>query len=66
MERIQSEISSKPVSVIFDVTSRMGEALAIVLRYVTDDFELRQCLVKAQMLSKSMTGKEIARVDFGS
>lgn len=61
MERIRADIASRPVSVTFDGTTRFGEALAIVLRYVTDDFKVQQKLVKAQMLAKSMTGQEIAR-----
>lgn len=61
MKRIRSEISSRPVSVVFDGTTRFGEALAIVVQYVTDDFQIKQKLAKAQMLSKSMTGEQIAR-----
>lgn len=36
-ERIKSEISASNVAVIFDGTTRLGEALAIVLRHVTAD-----------------------------
>lgn len=57
---ILKEIKGKYLSVIFDGTSRVGEALAIVLRYV-DDWEIKQRLVRVQMLSKSLTGEEIAR-----
>ena len=42
-------------------TSRLGEALAILLHFVGDDYSLQQCLVRVQMLSKSLTGEEIAR-----
>ena len=40
---IREEIKDKFVSVIFDGTSRLGEVLAIVLRYV-EDYELSNVL----------------------
>lgn len=43
--RIKSEISASNVAVIFDGTTRFGEALAIVLRYVTADWKIKQALV---------------------
>lgn len=52
--RIKNEIANTAVSVIFDGTTRLGEALAIVLRYV------HQRLVRLQLLAKSLNGKEIA------
>lgn len=42
-------------------TLRLGEALAIILRFVSDDWVLQQHLVRVQMLSKSLTVKELAR-----
>ena len=44
-ERIKSEISASNVAVIFDGTTRVGEALAIVLRHVTADRKIKQALV---------------------
>ena len=49
------------MSVIFDGTTRLGEALAIVVRFVSDEWSLEQRLVKLQLLTKSMSGEEIAR-----
>lgn len=48
------------VSVIFDGTSRLGEALAVVVRFVSNELTIEQRLVKLQMLAKSMKGEEIA------
>ena len=59
--RIQSEVSEQDVSVIFNGTSRLGEALAIVLRFVTCEWSIEQRLIKVQLLSKSLKGEEIAR-----
>lgn len=57
---IREEIKGKFVSVIFDGTSRLGEVLAVVLRYV-EDYEIKQRLVRLETLTKSMTGEEVAR-----
>ena len=46
---------------IFDATTRLGEAIAVVLRFVDGQWQLQQCLVRLMLLSKSMTGEEIAR-----
>ena len=57
--RIKNEIAGKAVSVIYDGTTRLGEALAIVLRYVGNDWTIQQRLVGLNLLAKSLTGKEI-------
>ena len=59
--KIQGELSGQDVSVIFDGTSRLDEALAIVLRFVTTEWTIEQRLIKVQLLSKSLKGEEIAR-----
>lgn len=59
--RIQNEITGKYLSVIFDGTSRLGEAFAIIVRFVGEEWTLEHRLIRMQMLSKSMTGQEVAR-----
>ena len=59
--KIHQEISGKNVSAIFDGTSRLWEALALLLRFMDDDFSLEQRMVRVQMLSKSLTVEEIAK-----
>ena len=58
---VKREVSGRPLSVIFDGTTRLGEALVIVVRFVDDEFVIQQRLVRLQLLAKSMTGEEIAR-----
>ena len=58
---IKNEISGKDLGVIFDGTTRFGEAVVIVLRYVSDSWTIEQRLVRVQLLSKSLTGEELAR-----
>ena len=59
-QQIKAELQGKNVSVIFDGTTCLGEALLIVLRFV-DDFVIKQRLVRFLTLTKSLTGEEIAR-----
>ena len=58
---VKAEIAGKPVSVVFDGTTRLVEALAIVVRFVDNSFAIQQWLLRLQLLTKSMTGEEIAR-----
>ena len=44
----------------FDGTTRLGEALAIVVRFVVE-WRIEQRLIRLQLLVKSMTGEQIAR-----
>jgi len=59
--RVRSEIAGKKVSVVYDGTTRLGEALAIILRFVSSGWKIEQRLVRVQMLSQSLSGEEIAR-----
>lgn len=59
-KRIKNEIVNRDVSVIFDGSTRLGEALGIVLRFVSEG-RIKQRLVKIAMLSKSLSGEELAR-----
>ena len=38
---IKSEVSNRSISVIFDGTTRLGEASAIVVRFVDDSFMIQ-------------------------
>ena len=58
--KIKEELSEKSVSAIFDGTTRLGEAFAIVLRFVLEG-KIVQRLVKLQMLAKPMNADELAR-----
>ena len=57
--RTRGEVLGKCVSVIFDGT-RMGEVLVVVLRYI-QDWEVKQRLVCADFLQKSLNAEELAR-----
>ena len=44
--RIKEEIGGKHLSVIFDGMTRMGEAMGIVVRYITSEWKIQQRLVR--------------------
>ena len=60
-QRVKQEIDPKCVSVIFDGTSRLGKALAVVLRFIGENWTIEQRLLRVQLLAKSLSGQEIAR-----
>ena len=57
---IKQSIQGQFLSIIFDDTSHSGEALAILVCFVNDSWEIEQQLLAIQLLSKSLTGEEIA------
>ena len=60
-KQLKAEIDGVPVAVIFDGTLRLGEALAVILRFVDrSTLKSHQRLVHMQLLAKSLTGEEVA------
>ena len=60
--QMKMAIEGRYVGMIFDGTTQLGEAMAIiVLRFAGDSWEAEQCLVCVQLLCESLTGKETAR-----
>jgi hypothetical protein len=55
-------MNGRDVAVIFDGTSRLGEALVVVLRFMDlESWSPQRRLVRLQLLARSMCGDEIAR-----
>ena len=53
-----------PVSVIFDGSphqGHQGEALAVLVRFVNEEFEIVQRLVRLHVLAKGLSANELAR-----
>ena len=62
---IKADIANRPVSVVFDGTTRLGEAMAIVLHFVDNDLKVVQRIVRLQLLQKSMSWEEVP-VNYGN
>lgn len=52
LAEIKGEISGRPVSVVFYGTTHLGEAMAIVLRFIDTSLVIQQRLVRMQLLTK--------------
>ena len=61
LSRIKQEILNQPLSIIFEGTTHVCEAFVVVLHYLTDDWELKQCVGQLKLLTKTVTGEEIAQ-----
>ena len=61
-ELLKKKISSKFLSVIFDGTLGLGEAMAIVVWYVDEEWNIQQRLISFKLLQKWMTVEETAQV----
>ena len=48
-------------SVIFDGSTRLGEALAIMVRFVESEWNVQQRLVRLQALAKSLKANELTQ-----
>ena len=59
---VKSEIAANSAfSVIFDGNTRLGEALAIIVRFIDKDWNIQQRLLKLEILAKSMNAEELAQ-----
>ena len=59
--KIQNKISGRDVSVIFDGTTHLGEALAIVFLFISPKWTTEQHFMRMQLLSQSLKGEEVAQ-----
>ena len=59
--RIKQAVCGRPISIIFDGTTHVCENLVIVVRYLTDDRVIKQEVCRLMLLTKSLTGEEVAR-----
>lgn len=62
VHRIKREIAKRPIVIIFDGTTHVCEAFVVVDRYLSDEWKVKQCVVRLKLLSKSMTGEECAQL----
>ena len=58
---IKREIVGKSMSVIFDGTTHVCEAMVVVIRFLDDQWQIKQRVARLMLLAKSPTGEEVAR-----
>lgn len=54
-------MKGKDVAIIFDGTTRDGEALVVLVRFV-ESWTIKQRLVRLRLLKSSVNGDELARI----
>ena len=57
---------TRDVSVIYNGSTRQGEAIAIIVRFIDGDWSITQRLIKIDICSKSVNAEELARVVLNS
>ena len=66
IERIKAEIrqgvSTRDVSVIYDSSTRQGEAIVILVRFVDNDWNIVQRLIRIDICAKSVNGDQLSQV----
>ena len=58
---VKNQIEQQEISIIFDGTIHVCEALVILVRFVDEKWNIQQHVVKLMLLAKSLTGEEVAR-----
>ena len=53
---------TKDVSVIFDASSRQIEAIAVIVRFIYDGWNITQRVIRIDICSKSVNSEALARV----
>lgn len=60
LKLIKEELSGQWLTVIFDGTTRLGEILAVVVRYCTSDFKLEHRLLAFKTSATHLAGVKLA------
>ena len=60
-ENLIEEIKGNFVSVIFDGTTHVCEAMVVLLRFIDQQWKIQQRVIRLMLLAKSLSGEEVAR-----
>lgn len=60
LELVKRELDGQHLCITFDGTTRVGEVLAVVARYCTEDFTLQSRLIALKTTAKHMAGNELS------
>lgn len=61
IKTIQKELTGRVFSIVFDGTTRLGEALVVLVRFLDSEWTIQQRLIRFLWLAKSLKGEEVAR-----
>ena len=59
-KRLQTELAStSALSIVFDGSNHLGEAIAIVARFVDSEWSLQQRLIRLHVVTRSLNGEQL-------
>ena len=58
---VKNQIDQQEISIIFDGTTHVCDALVILVHFVDEKWHIQQRVEKLSLLAKSLTGEEVAR-----
>ena len=61
-ERLKEEIATRDLGLIFDGSTRLGEAIVIIVRFVSDSWFIVQRLIRLDICAKSVNTLDLAHV----
>ena len=61
-ERLKEEIATRDLGLIFDGSTRLGEAIVIIVRFVSDNWSIVQRLIRLDICAKSVNAQDLAHV----
>ena len=56
-ERLKEEIATRDLGLIFDGSTRLGEAIVIIVRFVSDNWSIVQRLIRLDICAKSVNAQ---------
>ena len=61
-EQLKEEIATRDLGLIFDGSTRLGEAIVIIVRFVSDNWSIVQRLIRRGICAKSVNAQDLAHV----
>ena len=61
-ERLKEEIATRDLGLVFDGSTRLGEAIVIIVRFVSDNWSIVQRLIRLDICTKSVNAQDLAHV----
>ena len=61
IKTIQEELTGREILIVFDGTTRLGEVLVVLVRFLDSEWTIQQRLIRFLWLAKSFKGEEVAR-----
>ena len=65
IRKIREELTGREILIVFDGTTRIGEALVLIVRFLDSEWKIQQRLVHFLLLAKSLSGEDAAREIIG-